>query len=199
MYSYVISVILINQEVKYMNQEILAEIKSIMTYDTYKKYFLFSLFRRKSYKKHLVMFSVISFIGILAALFSIILSGFDIINTVLLLLLVFLDIFMAYTVIFAPKNYYNTAKKVLENTTIFRFTSEYLTVEATAEAASGNSTNRYEALHMIYEVNEAFYLYISSRQAYVVPKSHVNEEVLEQLRTIFRSKLGKKYRNYSDR
>jgi hypothetical protein len=182
-----------------MNQEPLVEVRSIMTYDNYKKYFFFSLFRRKSYKRYLVLFYVISSIGILASLSFGIFFGFDTVNIILLLTLLVLTLFMSYLVIFAPKNYYKTAKKVMENLTIYKFTPEYLDVESKAEVASFNSSIRYDAFYMIYEMDEVFFLFTSNRQAYLVPKNDIPVEILEQLRTIFKFKLGKKYHNYSNK
>ncbi|WP_160673392.1 YcxB family protein [Clostridium sp. C8-1-8] len=182
-----------------MNQEILAEVKSTMTYDIFKKYFLFSLFRRKSYKQRLAIFCIIFSIGGVVSLYSIISFGFDAINTILLLMLLVLAFLMTYLVIFAPKNYYKTAKKVIENPTIYRFTSEYIEVELIAEAISGNSIIKYDSFHKIYEIGDMFYLYISNRQAHIVPKNDIEEETLKKLRIIFKSKLGKKYHNYSNR
>ena len=125
--------------------------------------------------------------------------GFDIVNLVLLLVLLVLGLFRVYLVVFAPKKYYNTAQKFIENLTIYRFTPEYLDVESKAEIASGNSSIRYDAFHMIYEMDEVIYLFISNRQALLVPKNGIQVEILEQLRAIFKNSLGKKYHNYCNK
>jgi len=179
-----------------MNEEILAEVKSIMTYDDYKAFFLFSLFRRKSYKPIIILYSIISFLVIITALCQLIFWGFDIISAIMLIIMLFLGALIFYLAVLAPKNYYKTAKSFIETPTIFRFTSEYLEVESKSETASSNSSFKYDVLYKIYEMDEVFYFFISNRQACMIPKNDIPAGTLKQLREIFQFKLGKKYRNY---
>lgn len=179
-----------------MNEEILVELKSTVTYDIYKKFFLFSLFKGKSYKRKILLFYVTLFIGVSVSLCTGIIFGFDFMIAVLLILLIVLGMLMSYLIIFAPKNYYKTAEKIVANMTVYRFTSEYLDIESKNELSSGKSVIRYDSFYKIYETDSDLYLYISNSQAYMVPKSDIPTNVMEQLRTIFESKLGKKYYNY---
>lgn len=73
-----------------MSQETLAEVRSVITYDSYKKYFMFCLFKRKSYKLFLVLYGVILSIVTLVALFSIINFGFQFIYTTALVIVLVL-------------------------------------------------------------------------------------------------------------
>lgn len=179
-----------------MNEEILVEVKNTVTYDIYKEYFLFSIFRGKSYMRKIYIFYVILFIGVSASLYTGILFGFDFISIVLLIILLVTGILISYLVAFAPKIYYKTAKKVIEHPTIYRFASESLDVELKAELTNGKSLITYDSFYKIYETDSYLYLYISISQAHIVPKKDIPINVMEKLRTIFKSKLGKNYYNY---
>lgn len=182
-----------------MSQETLAEVRSVITYDSYKKYFMFCLFKRKSYKLFLVLYGVILSIVTLVALFSIINFGFQFINTTALVIALVLGFFILYSVVFVPKKYYKTAKQFAENSTTYRFTLECLEVESKSDESSSNSSIRYDAFHRIYELDEVIYIFISNIQAFIVPKNDIPEETMKQLRGIFKSKLGKKYHNYCNK
>ncbi|OPJ61132.1 YcxB family protein [Clostridium chromiireducens] len=179
-----------------MNKEILVEVTNTVTYDIYKEFFLFSSFRGKSYKRKILIFYVILFVGMSASLYTGIIFGYDFISIVLSIILIIAGILISYLVILAPKVYYKSAKSLVENLTIYRFTSEYLDVELKAELTNGKSEIAYNSFYKIYETDSYLYLYISISQAHIVPKKDIPINVMEQLRTIFKSTLGKSYYNY---
>lgn len=86
-----------------MNQESFIELESSLTYETYREFFLFSLFKSKSYRKYLTFYYVISAIGIAVAVLSGISFGFRTVDIAILILLPVIALIMSYLVLFAPK------------------------------------------------------------------------------------------------
>ncbi len=166
------------------------------TYDIYKKYYMFSMFRGKMYKLGPILFYVINIVGILVVILSGTYSGFEAVDIIVLTILILMDLIMILLMFIIPKRYYRSAKNIIESTNKFRFTEEYMEVESTSELANDTSHIMYNALNRVCEIEDMIFIYLSNSQAYIIPKKDCTPENIQKLRTILNSKV-KKYNNYS--
>ena len=77
--------------------------------------------------------------------------------------------------------------------TVRLFSGHFIT-ETNGANHSAQSTTKYIALHMAYELKDLFLLYIAKGQAFLLPKSAMAEETAEQLQTALRMHLGPKFK-----
>lgn len=146
-----------------MEQEIIIETEMSINYDIFKKYYLFSLFKGKSYKIKLTLFYGLGIFSLIVALISGFRRGFDINNVFILTiwgiffsLITFLIVSLR---VFLPKKQYEKNRKVLERTVKYKFTQDYIYTEASSEEVSGSSKFKYEALYKVCEVEDMIYIY----------------------------------------
>ncbi|MDV3429413.1 MAG: YcxB family protein [Bacillota bacterium] len=172
------------------------ENETLINYEAYKKYYLFSLFKGKHYKSKPRLYYIISSVGIVISLATGFAFGFDILIKTFLSIFIFLTLLMSLLIFYLPKKYYKSAEKMYEGVNQYKFFEDYFTVEKNTDEAKGNSQIKYSALYKIYEVQDYFYIFISRSQAYMVDKSRFNTSEPETLREIFKDKLGKKYYKY---
>ena len=172
------------------------EVITQTTYDDYRKYYMFSLFRGRLYKIGPILFFVISVLGITSSLFLGFSHGFDALTILLLALLSFLIILMIFLMFIQPKLYYKSARSLVESTTKYSFGEEYMIAETNSESTNGSSKIMYNALHKVCEIDDLFFIYISNVQAFVIPKKCCSPEATREVRSILQSKV-KKYKNYS--
>ncbi|MDF2613805.1 MAG: YcxB-like protein [Clostridia bacterium] len=180
-----------------MEQGLSIEVEQTITYEIYKKYYFFCLFRGKIYKYFPILIYIISTLAIILSLFTGFSFGFVTMDFVLLGVLGVILLVMTFSLVYVPRKYYKTAKKMLETPAQYKFTEEYLYVEAHTETTSGHSQVKYEGLHKIYESQDMVYIFLSNNQAYILEKKNFNAEDFQKLRRILQDKLGKMYFKYS--
>ena len=171
------------------------EITTKITYDIYRKYHMFSLFRGRLYKRGPAIFFIIVIIGGGISLFSGLSFGFDLVDILLLSVLFLMTLFMIFLLFISPKIYYKSSKTLIEAEVRYDFWEDYMVVEAESELANGSSKITYSALHKVYEIEELILLYLNNRQAYIIPKKSCTEEDINNLRIILERKV-EKYVNY---
>lgn len=121
------------------------------------------------------------------------LTACDLLTTPLIALefVVFYSCFMVLLKVFIiPKIRFNKNKIFhnVENTFVFE---EYaMRADQYGENASSSSSVRYAVIWRIYETDRFFYIYVSSRQAYVVDKSTVTGNTAEGLRMFLVKAVG---------
>lgn len=172
------------------------ENETLINYEAYKEYYLFSLFKGKRYKSRPRMFYSISAVGIVISLLTGVAFEFDIPIITFLGIFIVLNILMSFLIYYLPKKYYKSAEKIYEGINRYKFFRDYFTVEKNTDEAKGNSEIKYSALYKIYEVNEYFYIFISRTQAYMVDKKGFEASEFDAVREIFKNKLGRKYYKY---
>jgi hypothetical protein len=95
-----------------------------------------------------------------------------------------------------PRIYYKSIKKFVEGTTKYSFTEDYMFAESTSDSSTGTSKMKYDALYRVYELQDFFYIFISSSQAFLITKRSCSAEDAIGLRKLLQAKV-KKYYNYS--
>jgi hypothetical protein len=182
-----------------MERETIAEVETQITYDMFKEFYRFSLFKGRYYKITPWYFLIIVSIGALMALYSGLTYGFERGDTLTLVFLTTLSVVMAILFFYMPKKGYDTAKVHFSAPNIYRFTEDALYAESMSELSKGTSEIRYEAIHRIYEFKKVIYIFISNAQAFPIDKSNFDPEGLKRVREILKGKLGKKYKSYVKR
>jgi hypothetical protein len=180
-----------------MEQINIVETETIITYELYRTYYLFSLFKGKLYKQMPRLIFSGGIFGIIVSLFSVFSFGFEPIRIIIPVTLTVVLILMTYLLVYFPKKYYNSASKVLGSSIKYKFTRDYFYAESNGESASGSSQIKYDALYKAYETDEMVYIFIDNRQAYPLEKKNFNSEDFQQLREVLQNKLGKMYYKYS--
>jgi len=173
----------------------IVEITTHGAYDIYRKYFMFSLFRGKFYKQGPTIFFIIIMVGIIVVIYSGFSLGFEVGDVIFLSILILLIIFMAFLMIGLPRLYYKSARKLIEVTTKYTFTEDYMLTQSYSELANGSSKIEYSALHKVYEIDEMILIFISNSQAFIIPKKDSIPKDILHLNKILKSKV-KKYYDY---
>lgn len=84
----------------------------------------------------------------------------------------------------------NARRQVFGVTLQYTFTEDQLTLTS-QNGQSNNQTNaQYSLFYRVYETPDAFYFFISSRQAFLLDKSGFTEGTAQDLRTLLQSKLA---------
>lgn len=73
----------------------------------------------------------------------------------------------------------------------FALTEEEILVDSKSTLGRGNSRLNYSALESVHETEEAFYLYISKQQAYILNKSDITEGTVSELQSLLKEKVPK--------
>jgi hypothetical protein len=175
-----------------MEEELIAEVETQLTYDLFRDFYGFSLFKGKFHRIAPWVFYGVVFLGTFIDILAIRNYGFTSILVYMLLFLAVLGVFVTRLIFFVPRKRYQGIKDFVTEPNKYRFTDNTLYVES----SSGTSVLRYGALHKVYELDEVLYIFISSAQVFIVEKKGFSQESLQSLREALRYKLGEKYRNY---
>lgn len=92
------------------------------------------------------------------------------------------------------------SNQLLKNETYnnYIFEEDFLNiVTETNNTPNSNSTINYTQLFKVLETNDTFYIYISSSQAFIVNKSDIKDNKTNELSTLLKSKLDKRYNDKS--
>lgn len=169
------------------------EIETQYTLDAYKEYTWFAMFRGKHYRAHKVAFAFLTAFAIFLLCISVFwlhrdlaiaVSAFSVVCCVVLYIVALVR----------PGQYYKKSPLLFQTKIKFVLDDDALSMTQAGAIASGTSTMRYDALYRAYETKNAFYLYISPLQAYLLTKKDVVKGTPEELRALLQSKLPpKKY------
>ncbi|MBU3179199.1 YcxB family protein [Clostridium estertheticum] len=175
-----------NNEVKIITQ---------ITYDIYKKYCRFGMFRGRLYKVQPILIYIIGALIIPLTLYLGFTFGFNTMDIVAITVLPIIIILISYSMFIAPKVYYKSAKNI-NSISKYNFSEEYMTTESTSKLSNGFSKIMYSALHRVYEIDDLILIFISKTQAFIIPKKDCSSQNIIDLRRILQSKTIK-YKNYS--
>ena len=159
-----------------------------MTYEVYKKYSSFNLTKGKWYKNPVIFMPVL----ILLSLINIILQPENQTLIILLIILIVAEIAMIFLVNYAPKKYYKSVEKMFETPSNYTFFDDHIEIISGNPMVSGTSNCKYDLIYKVYEVKDCFYIYISTVQAYIIPKADITEGTAEQLRALLQSRVERK-------
>ena len=104
-----------------------------------------------------------------------------------LLLVLFIDVFYLLSTFVIPKI---TVKKspVLDATVNFEFYTDVFTASATTKTSRDTAEHRYAAIVKARETKDVFYLYIAKQQAYVVDKSTLKPNSVDDFRVFLKNR-----------
>ena len=96
-----------------------------------------------------------------------------------------------------PNVYANSMVKknpiLFETKITFSFYTDYFDVASTTDLVCSKSDIKYEALLIVYEVNDYFYMYMPNKQAYIVYKNDIMQGTTLDLSELLSRTLHKKY------
>lgn len=171
------------------------EITATSKYDweTIKKFNNFHNFKRSGILNALHIIIIVCFlIGLIDIVMSLIFGYFDSETLSRFITLILVTFIMILIYFILPKIMFKKNKVGKDAENRFVFKEETFEIEGGNGNASGKSEIKYSVIHKIYETKEFMYIYINSRQAYVVDKETVSDEAT--LRDLLISEVGlKKY------
>jgi len=88
---------------------------------------------------------------------------------------------------------YRKSEHVYSAENRFEFMPAALKAETSSGSVKGNAEVEYGSLYRIFEVNGAFYLFISRQLGYIVSKRNMDEKAVLSLRAFLRNKVGQRY------
>ncbi len=117
--------------------------------------------------------------------------GFDTTIAISLACIIAIDLLLAFVIFILPKF---TLKKspVLDSVNEYCFYDDRLHVTTTGSDLTGSSEIRYEKLHKVCVTGDTVYIFISSRQGFIVDKSGFDEGSAEDVVSLISGVLGAK-------
>lgn len=81
-----------------------------------------------------------------------------------------------------PAFLFNRSKKLVGTENTFVFYQDEFLLSSESPMFQGNSKMKYSAMHKVYETQNYMYLFLTSAQAYLLDKSKLASETVEELR-----------------
>ncbi len=82
---------------------------------------------------------------------------------------------------------------------IYTFDEEYITItQKKGDEFFATSKAKYSYIHKAYEDKKFYYLYISKVQSHVIEKSSLTQGTLEELSSLLKTNLGRKFKAKKD-
>lgn len=165
-------------------------VESDYNFQQYKDFFVFNFFRGKHYRlNQLLDFAGMPLLYLLIKAYAYWHTGLLSFGTFDLLYIAFYLLLVLYVVL-APRMYYNQAKTTSDVSMNMEFYEDSFTIYYEGAVTSGESNFRYNALYKVYELPKAFYIYITSSQAYLLDKDKLTDYEIPSLRDLLKEKAG---------
>ena len=164
------------------------EIETIYTYESYKQYYWFSLFRGKYYRYGKAVLHFFTVLAIALVILSVTLH-YRVLTSIIAAIGAVILISYHILAFVRPKRYVRQSPSFFQTGHTFIFDEDSLSIMQTGEIASGSSTAQYSALIKVYETREMFYVYVSPVQAFLLAKKDIVKGTPEELRGLLQSKL----------
>lgn len=166
------------------------EIETKYTYEVYKQYYWFSLFRGKNYRYGIATFPFVSALMFVLAILSF--TWFDsMLSTVISTTGTVICVLFYLMAFLLPKRYVKHSPALFQSGLTLIFNEDSFTTTQTGDLASGTGITSYKALIKIYETRDVFYVYMTPVQALLLPKKDITKGSPEELRSLLQSKLPK--------
>lgn len=166
------------------------EIKASSKYDweTIKEFNKFHNFTKvKALNIGLIILEVV------CALLFLLVAAIDILDfeTIMIyVLLLFINIMLVFVRFILPKIQYKQNKMLHGVVNEATFKENEILIEQRGENTCGTTTIKYDAVWRVYETKRFIYLYVNSRQAYIVDKSAVEGGTADELRAFLVKTVG---------
>jgi len=162
-------------------------------YTMYKHFHYFSLFRKKDRNKSfLILMIMIPILFLLSAQLYV----YNPENPVWVMgftCVFFAVIFLIMKIFYAPKKYYRSVEKLLSIPYSVSFSEEKFENRQISTTATGSGSYQYDMIHKAYEEKDIFYIFITKRQAFLIPKTALTKGTPAGLRKLLQEKLGAKF------
>ncbi len=166
------------------------EIKASSKYDweTIKKFNKFHNFTRtKALNIGLIILDVVCvLLFLLAAAINIL----DFETIMIYVLLLFVNIMLVFVRFILPKIQYKQNKMLHGVVNEATFKDNEMSIEQRGENVCGATTVKYDAVWRVYEIKDFIYIYVNSRQAYIVDKATVTGGTAADLRMFLMKTVG---------
>jgi len=108
----------------------------------------------------------------------------------LYVLLLFVHFMLVFVKIFLPKIQYKQNKMIHGVVNEITFEENQMLMEQRGENTNATATIKYDAIWKVYEAKEYIYIYVNSRQAYIVEKSTITGGNAADLRMFLVKNVG---------
>ncbi|HPE96267.1 MAG TPA: YcxB family protein [Bacillota bacterium] len=162
-----------------------------LDYTKFREFTLFNLFKGKvpTFKKWFSI-AVLSLLSIAVYVFSFISD--EAVFTFLTLFAVIADVYYIWLLFVSPKQNFKSNQRAIEKPghMVFRDT-QFSSYDPKTDKLLGSV--KYENVREIFETKEFWYIYTSKRNAIIVEKAGVIDNMQEALTALLKEKKGKKY------
>jgi len=172
------------------------EFTVIKDFEVYENFIIFSLFKSKQYRTAKTTF-FLPFILIIPLAVLLLLMGFPpLLPIAALSLSLFTFLVFGFLFFILPKIQYKKLSVLFTAPQAFSLYETYFEVRQEADTASGFSKINYSELTKVYETHNGFYLFISTNQAFPIPKKALTVEQCSAIENLLKTNLEpKKYKS----
>ena len=163
------------------------------TYERYKKFYWFTLFRGKNYKRGIKIFPIVTALMIFyVILFTVWMD--NVLLRVIFSVLSIICILFYVAAFFMPRYYVKRSPALFETNINLIFGDESFITTQTGDAIKGTGETKFSALWKVYETTDSFYLYHTPAQALLLSKDDFVTGTPAELRELLQKNLEvKKY------
>lgn len=162
---------------------------SLITYDVYKKFYRFTLTKTRNPILCSSLICIALLFIFIALFFNQLHSGYSQGMTILMAMIVTYCMYIIYQLTYGPRKSYKKSEKFYENPFNFIFEENNFEVKSQNSLADVNASYRYGLVKKAYELNDAFYLFIDKKRAYIVLKNGFVNGTPEECRVLLKEKL----------
>jgi len=162
-----------------------------MDYQVFEDYFIFSMFRSKSYRTSKGIFflpyALMISLGLLLMT-----DEFSILAIILLTVGSLVISIFGYMFFIAPKRMFKKIGSIFQYPQNFEVFEDHFTVSQIGEDAKNYSYFKFSQVVNVYETHNAFYVFITVSQAFIIPKKVLTQEEINRISSLFLSIFDKK-------
>jgi hypothetical protein len=162
-----------------------------MDYQAFEDYYIFSMFRSKSYRNSKGSFFM-PYALMISLGFSYLTDELYILAIILLSIATFVITLLGYQFFIAPKRMFKKMGNIFKYPQDFEVFEDHFTVSQIGEDAKGYSHIMYSQVVNVYETHNAFYIFISASQAFIISKQVLTKDEINTISTLFLSIFDKK-------
>ena len=166
------------------------EIKASSKYDweTIKEFNKFHNFTKaKALNIGLIVLEVVC---VLLFLLAAAIDALDFGTIMIYVILLFMNIMLVFVRFVLPKIQYKQNKMLHGVVNEATFKEDEILIEQRGENVNGTTTIKYDAVWRVYEAKEYIYIYVNSRQAYIINKSIIIGGTAADLRMFLIKEIG---------
>ena len=166
-----------------MEEQKILDISYTIDYETYKKYYFFTLFKRRFKSTKAFITAVISFLSLTVVALAILICGavyssdpeygWGSIRLVIIMYAVVILLGVVLCTVVPSSNYKRNKDIALSQQKLTVY-ENYIQVEQTGPLSAGTSNIAYEMFNNIYETGDAFYFILKNNTGYVVGKKYMD-------------------------